>query len=171
MEGNVYDFFLESNRTNEKDVRKGIVIVEAFAQKFCRILTTDEESRATTCSLIVSAAFPRGTREIIFPSTYTRARARWWNVRKCAARSSLHARTEFISSLFDCAQPAVGNCHSRQRTRRPFIVPTNYSDRNLFLSDKISDRMRFSLFLENVDHRRVPSSHFTKLSSVVRNVR
>lgn len=96
MEGNAYDFFLESNRTNEKDVRKGIVIVEAFAQKFCRILTTDEESRATTCSLIVSAAFPRGTREIIFPSTYTRARARWWNVRKCAARSSLHARTEFI---------------------------------------------------------------------------
>lgn len=167
MEGNAYDFFLESNRTNEKDVRKGIVIIEAFAQKF------DEESRATTCSLIVSAAFPRGTREIIFPSTYTRARA--MVKRKKMRGSIVVARADRIyRSLFDCAQPAVGNCHSRQRTRRPFIVPTNYSDRNLFLSDKISDRMRFSPFLEiarNVDHRRVPSSHFTKLSSVVRNVR
>lgn len=31
-----------------------------------------------------------------FKYIHTRARARWWNVRKCAARSSLHARTEFI---------------------------------------------------------------------------
>lgn len=108
-------------------------------------------------------------------SKYIHTRARAMVKRKKMRGSIVVARADRIyRSLFDCAQPAVGNCHSRQRTRRPFIVPMNYSDRNLFLSDKISDRMRFSPFLEiarNVDHRRVPSSHFTKLSSVVRNVR
>lgn len=108
-------------------------------------------------------------------SKYIHTRARAMVKRKKMRGSIVVARADRIyRSLFDCAQPAVGNCHSRQRTRRPFIVRTNYSDRNLFLSDKISDRMRFSPFLEiarNVDHRRVPSSHFTKLSSVVRNVR
>lgn len=53
-----------------------------------------------------------------------RIHSRWWNVRKCAAWSWLHARIEFIVPRWrkDCARPAVGNCHSRQPARRPFAV-------------------------------------------------
>lgn len=121
--------FLENpNRTDEtceKFVRNNS---RGIAQKFCPILlTTDEESRATTRSLIVSAAFPRGTREI-FPSTYTHTRARWWNVRKCAARSSLHARTEFIVACW-IAHNRPWEIAIRAGVRSaPFIVPfrTNF---------------------------------------------
>lgn len=175
-----FQFLENPNRTDEtceKFVRNNS---RGIAQKFCPILlTTDEESRATTRSLIVSAAFPRGTREIIFPSTYTHARA----MVKCKKMrgSIVVARADRIyRCLLDCAQPAVGNCHSRRRTKRPVhrsVSNEFYSDRNLFRSDKISaSRTRFSPFLE-IDSRETsiivvsPSSHFTKLSSVVRNVR
>lgn len=101
--------------------------------------------------------------------------------RKKMRGSIVVARADRIyRCLLDCAQPAVGNCHSRRRTKRPVhrsVSNEFYSDRNLFRSDKISaSRTRFSPFLE-IDSRETsiivvsPSSHFTKLSSVVRNVR
>ena len=114
--------------------------------------------------------------------THTRARARAMVKCKKMRGSIVVARADRIYRclLEGLRTTAVGNCHSRRRTKRPVhrsVSNEFYSDRNLFRSDKISaSRTRFSPFLE-IDSRETsiivvsPSSHFTKLSSVVRNVR
>lgn len=157
MEGNAYDSkavfaFRAKNRTNDL-FRSKILSV---------ILTTVEESRATTSSLIVSLS-RQGTREIISPrDAHTLAMVKRKKMRGLivVARADRIYRSSLEEGLRSAGRgklPFAPTCQASVCRCR-----TNYSD-----------RMRFSPFLEiarrNVHHPRVP--YFTKLSSVVRNAK
>ena len=68
--------------------------------------------------------------------THTRARARAMVKCKKMRGSIVVARADRIyRCLLDCAQPAVGNCHSRRRTKRPVhrsVLNEFYSDPTKF---------------------------------------
>lgn len=143
-----------------------------FRSKILSVILTTSGWRKSSDNVLSHCLSPLLSREGQEKSSLQEMRARvhsrWWNVRKCAAWSWLHARVEFIVPGWrkDCARPAVGNCHSRQPARRPL-------SNELFRCENFRSDAIFS-FPRNRAKRPssfcVPSSHFTKLSSVVRNV-